>query len=35
MQTLLTLAAQTAEQAKNYRLGYASDANFPARVLAM
>jgi hypothetical protein len=35
MQTLLTLAAQTAEQTENYRLGYAGDAQFPARVLAM
>lgn len=35
MQTLLTLAAQTAEQAENYRLGYASDAQFPARVLTL
>lgn len=35
MQTLLALADQTAEQAESYQLGYASDAQFPARLFMM
>jgi len=35
MQTLLALADQTAGQAESYQLGYASDAQFPARLFTM